>query len=114
VVKVHSADGTKATIRLRIDGRLGQEQLPYLDELIQIAETSGLRILLDLHNVVTLDSAAIRYLLGGEGEVRTRLSRVHPSVVSTGGCNHGRRCCRIARNAKKDTQREKKKREIAN
>lgn len=67
MVKVHSADGTKATIRLRIDGRLGQEQLPYLDELIQIAETSGLRILLDLHNVVTLDSAAIRYLLGGEG-----------------------------------------------
>jgi anti-anti-sigma regulatory factor len=80
VVKVHSADGTKATIRLRIDGRLGQEQLPYLDELIQIAETSGLRILLDLHNVVTLDSAAIRYLLGGRA--RSSNSPVPGSSVS--------------------------------
>jgi hypothetical protein len=67
VLKIESETAANPMIRLRIEGRLGQEQLAYLDELVQLAETSGLRTLLDLHNLVTLDSAAIRYLLAGEG-----------------------------------------------
>lgn len=67
MVKVPSAVIALSPICLQIDGHLGQAQLAYLDDLIHMAKTSGVPILLDLHNVVTLDAAAIRYLLRDEG-----------------------------------------------
>lgn len=58
-------DGQRS-IRICLSGRVSENQLSYIDELIQSANDSGLKVFVDLEQVTVLDLPAVRYMAEGE------------------------------------------------
>lgn len=54
-------------VTIRVAGKLFQDHLSYLDQLIQTADACELWVLLDLENLEEMDRAALLYLMRGEG-----------------------------------------------
>jgi hypothetical protein len=61
------AKPSSPTVTIRVSGRLAQDHLTYLDQLVASALECGLWPLLELANLEELDRVALAYLSGGEG-----------------------------------------------
>ncbi|HUO26555.1 MAG TPA: hypothetical protein VMU61_12890 [Candidatus Aquilonibacter sp.] len=57
---------TTSPVTIRISGKLSLGHLSYLDWLIVSAFECGLRVVLDLREVVEIDRAALFFLMEGE------------------------------------------------
>ncbi len=58
---------TIPNVTIRVSGKLFQDHLSYLDQLVQTAGACELWVMLDLENLEEVDRAALLYLMRGEG-----------------------------------------------
>lgn len=61
-----SANGTQATVTIRVSGKLFRGHLPYLGQLVESAADCELWPVLSLMHLEELDRAALFFLINGE------------------------------------------------